>query len=699
MQEKTLNVNITIVDDSFDTEEKAVRLLRNLGYAARPTRVEDEEDLAESLNGKTPDLVLYTQGMELISLKATCACLKKHLNDAPVPVIAIDKAIDAKATIAAMKAGATDLSSYEALDHLAQVITRELRAFNNWKKTSTLQTAFDESERRCASLMESSRDAIAYIHEGMHIYSNASYLEMFNIEESDELEGMPILDMVAHDDQDKFKAFLRDHMKKNTETEKLSLRIAKADKTEFDGEMEFSPAQIEGEPCIQVVIRQQQMGNTEELERQLKLMSQKDQLTGLFNRQYFLETMEDIVFDCEKGKYTASLMVIQIDNFDSIKNEVGVVGADEYVVAAAKAIKSVIKDKDILSRYMHSNFALIAYNQNLNSMEDYAEKIQSAIGDLEATIGKTRVNTTCCIGTTLIGKNSPDSNEVISRAEKATQEAAEQGTNQTKAYIPKEGELTRHEIDAKFRVELTDALKNNKFVLYFQPIVSLLGDTDERYEVFVRLPGEDGKLIMPQDFIPAAERVGMATAIDRWILFSAIKLLSVRWKSGKKTRFFVKLSNASLKDEGMLKWLDQQVKAYELPKKSLVFQVKESVAVANLKYSKEFSEKIKAMNCAFVLDDFGTGANPFQLLDHMSVDFVRLDRSFMTDLAENTNNQETIQRLAEQAKAHKKQIITQFVPDAGSLSILWGMGVDYIQGYFLQEPSPDLNYDFSEMTG
>ncbi|MDH5386917.1 MAG: EAL domain-containing protein [Gammaproteobacteria bacterium] len=696
MAEQT--INLIIVDDSFDTEEKVISTLRTLGFAARSTRAEDDEDLIEAIKSHRPDLVLYSQGMELISLEETCKIIKENTGDAPIPVIAVDKTESEANVTAAISAGAMDLSSYNNMKHLTQVIKREVSAYRNWQQNQAMVKTLAESELRCNSLLDSSRDAIAYVHEGMHVYSNASYLDLFEIEQSDELEGIPILDMVAHDSRDNFKAFLRDYMKNETGLKKLETRLHKPDGKEFDGEMEFSSASIDGEPCIQIVIRKEDV-NTEELERQLKMLSQRDQLTGLYNRQHCLEEVELVISECDDNEKIASIMEIRLDNFDNIKNEVGVVGADNYIAAVAKELQDSASETDILSRYTHASFTVITRGKNKDDIEEYARKFQNKISDFEVTINDGNINTTCSVGIALIDKNSPECNEILARVEKASDEAAANGSNQISIYIPKEGELTRHEADSKFKGQLTEAMKNNKFVLHYQPIVSLHGDTDERYEVFVRLKGDDGNLIMPQDFFPAAERIGMAVAVDRWVLTRTIKVLHERWKKGNRTRFFIKLSAPSLKDETLIDWLDYQIKDKQLPADCLIFEVKEAAAVTNLKYTKVMCENLKKIKCGFVLDDFGLGANPFQLLDHIDVDYIRLDRTFMEDLLENTQNQEAIQKITALAGERGKLTITQFVPDAASLSVLWGIGVNFIQGYFLQEPSPVMNYDFTDMGG
>ena len=313
-------INLIVIDDSFDSEEKIVSKLRTAGFTARSTRVEDIEDLNESLESQAPDFIIYFEGMALISLKDTIKCLKKNKNVDSTRVIQVNKA-GLPDVVNAMRIGAIDATTFENVDHLILIIEREHQSLFNAQQIAKANKEYNESEKRCSSLLDSSRDAIAYIHEGMHVYSNQSYLEMFGINASDDLEGIPILDMVASEVRDTFKTFLRDHAKNNHGTEKLNTSLRKPNGEEFSGEMEFSSARIDGEPCIQIIIRKEDV-NSDELERQLKSLSQKDQLTGLFNRQYCIEKLEATIADAEQDTYTAALMEIHIDNFNEIKDTV-----------------------------------------------------------------------------------------------------------------------------------------------------------------------------------------------------------------------------------------------------------------------------------------------------------------------------------------------------------------------------------------
>ncbi|RDH84870.1 MAG: two-component system response regulator [endosymbiont of Galathealinum brachiosum] len=696
MEEKK-KINIFIIDDSFNNEENIVKLMRSSGYAAHTTRIEDDEDLIEALRKKTPDILLYSNGMELISLQDTVQCLEEHASE-PVPVLAVNRPGHELDVIEAMRTGARDLTSYDNPSHLEMVMHREIQAHSSIAKLFKLEIAIKETEKRCEALLDSSRDAIAYIHEGMHVYSNHSYLTLFGFDESEDLEGMPILDMVGSDDRDGFKTFLRDNCKSGScDSDKLKLSLSKSNGTEFKGEMEFSPASIEGEPCIQVIIRTQ--SDNKDLEKQLAMMSQTDSITGLFNRQYFLDTIEDSASKAKEGKITAAALLIHLDNFDDIKQSVGVVAADQFLNEISRQFEESVAGDDVLAHFEGNTYSIIAFNQTAETIEEYANKISKASRDFIANIKTQSLNTTCTIGVSLLDKNTPDTGEILLRAERAVEEAGKQGPNTVIVYQPKEGELTQKEIDAKVVTDLKLALKNNRFILNFQPVISLHGDTDERYEVFVRMLDTDGNIIMPNDFLPAADRTGMSIAIDRWVLLTTITTLTKCWKEGKRTLFFVKLAANSLKDTSLMSWLKEQLKKYNVPKNSLIFEVKESVAVTSLKYTAELAKSLQELNCGFALDDFGTGSNPFELLKHIPADYLKLERSFMEELSTSTENQEAVKAITEKAMELNKLTIAQCVQDATSLSVLWGMGINFIQGNFLQEPSPDLDYDFSSMAG
>jgi len=693
---KEKSVNIIVIDDSFNNEEKITSLIRGLGSAAHSTRAEDDEDLEEALKKITPDLLIYSNGMELIDLPAVVKILADHDLSNRTSVLVLSREGQTNDRNIVMSQGANDLIDMKDEAHLKNVFIRELKNTRNSRRLAKLETAYSESEKRCSTLMDSSRDAIAYIHEGMHIYSNQSYLELFGFEENEDLEGMPILDMVGTDDQNNFKKFLRDYANKSG-SDSLEANLKNPDGTEFKGKIEFSPASIDGEPCVQIIIRNEV--DQKELEKQINLLSQRDQVTGLYNRQFFMDSLEKTIAKAKKEKKESALLYLSLDNFQDLKDKLGVIGSDQLLIDVAELLKKTCSNDDVLSRFHGHHFTIIHENSSREGAEICANKLREAVEEYTTDINGVSTTSTCTIGISIIEHEAPESSEILLRAEKAADESQQHGPNKVSVYIPKEGELTQKEVDSKVSSSLMTALKNNMFVLYYQPVISLHGDVDERYEVYIRMKDDSGNIIMPSEFIPAAERSGLMTAVDRWVIGNALKTLVALKKAKRNTKFFIKLSEASLRDEKLLPWLNEKINAANINKNSIIFEIKESIAVTNLKQSKALAEGLAALDCNFALDDFGTGMNPFQLLKHIPADYLKIESSFMENLSTNTQNQETVKNITETATKMDKLTIAQCIHDASSLSVLWGMGVNFIQGNFLQEPMAELNYDFSEMAG
>jgi EAL domain-containing protein (putative c-di-GMP-specific phosphodiesterase class I) len=238
------------------------------------------------------------------------------------------------------------------------------------------------------------------------------------------------------------------------------------------------------------------------------------------------------------------------------------------------------------------------------------------------------------------------------------------------------------------------ALDNNSFRLLFQPIISLRGDSDEHYEVLLRLLSPQGEEVPAADFLAAAKDAGLAEKIDRWVVLNSVKLLSEHRSKGHNTRLFVHLSANSLQDQTLLPWLSVALKAARLPSDSLVFQISEPDAVAYLKQAKALTQGLAELHCKVALGQFGCAINPFNTLKHLHVDFVKVDGSFSQDLS-SAENQEALKTLLASLHAQAKLTIVPCVESATVLATLWQAGVNYIQGHYLQGPSQSMDYDFS----
>jgi len=690
-------VRLLVVEESLNEAEALNSVLRNAGYVVRPGHAPDLEALAEGLGRQHPDLILCAVDLGEPTLAEVIRAVEERGHR--IPVIAVGDEYNGRAVVEALEAGAADYVSRENPDHLRLVVARELANVAERRAHARCEQAWRESEKRCHALLDSSRDAIAYVHEGMHIYANPAYLEMFGFADLEELEGIPILDMVAPEDHERFKEFFRAYSKGEAESDELEVKGIKPDGSTFPARMIFAPASVEGEPCTQIIIRRQT--SEAELEQKLKYLSKQDLLTGLYNRQYFLEELEQEVNAVLGGGDPGAVLYVEVDNFKAIKESVGIAGSDLVLADVATLIRQATAETAVAARFGDHVFTVLARGCDAEAAQAMAERIRQAVEEHISDVGGQSVATTASIGIALVTERVPSAQEVLGYAELAAEVARTAGGNRVHLHNPVADEQAGRERDSYWQERLRAALegRSEALRLFFQPIVSLHGDSGEKYEVLLRmLDEESGQLVLPSQFLPSARRANLMPEIDRWVTRRAIEVIAERKRQGHDTMLFVKLSGETVADPDFLPWLVEQLKRTRVHGDSLVFEVAESEAVTRLKETKQLAKGLKELHCGFTLDHFGSGLNSFHLLKHLPADYLKIDGSFIHNLASSQENQQVVKSIAEMAQSMGRLTIAEYVEDANSLAILWQCGVNYIQGHFLQEPDETLSFDFSAET-
>lgn len=684
-------IRLLIVSDSPDDAEHATAILRGAGYAAKTWRAANTSELAHALGRETFDIVLHMLPAANVKLSLTVKAVGAR--GTLTPVLA---AGDGELTAGqAMQAGAADRIAPNDDEHLRLAIVREFGNVLTRRRAHHLGETYAESEQRARGLMESSRDAIAYIHAGMHVLANDAYLSRFGYKAFEDLEGLPMMDMVAENDQEKLKAFLREYSTGEEAVGTLELVLQQADGDTFQAKVEFSRASIEGEACSQIIIRDQ--GDTEELERQLTLLSQRDNVTGLYNRQHFMELLDRALWQAEHEERHAALIQLQLDEFASVKQKVGVLGSDKVIADIASVLQNVAGDGDSLARFDGASYAILTPRARHDDLDQYARQIRERVKDHICDIDGTSIGVTTSIGVARIDGSTTDPNDLLSRAERALSEAIDRGPDAHRIYQPKPGELSQKQIDRQWIEQIKDILKNDRLTLLYQPMVSLAGDDAERYQVQLRVTDEEGNPMDDKELMAAAGRTGMSRGLDRWVVLHSLQTLVAQVKRQPKTVFFIPLSGYAFEDTGLFRWIHERVQSLGLPAGTVVFETGAAATATRLKQASAFTKAVHKIGCQFALSEFGHGSEPFQLVRHVQVDFLRINEEFMHELQGNPQNQDALKEITAQARELGKGTICPAVSDAGTLSVVWGLGSDLIQGSFLQEPTTELNYDFSSM--
>ncbi|MFV2031305.1 MAG: EAL domain-containing protein [Gammaproteobacteria bacterium] len=687
-------IRLLIVDEGVHEAEKITSSLRAAGMQVRAEFADDSETMSDILANKTLDLVLFSNDLSDFSLKQAHELVRECGHH--VALISRAKKPTQELIVQSISAGAQDVVSSDNLEHLILAIKREAYYLGLWRKAMRLELNFQESEKRCQALLANSKDAVAYVHEGMHIFANEVYMEMFGKADFDELEGTPIIDMVDPTQQNELKNFLRDLGQNKNKSNELTLNLLHSSGEHLNATLEFSKASYDGEPCTQILIRSS--ADTSELEKQINFLHQHDMITGLYNRQYFLDQLKSAITQAVKGIHQCALIYISIDDFQSVRDLIGISGCDILIGDIAKILEKNVIEGQTLARFGAHSYVIVGAIKNRNKIEEFAAEIPVLVEKRIFEIGDQSVSATCSVAVCFLDENSPDNaNDIITRVEKTCDEVQATGGNSASTYIPKEGEMTQEEEDGITVDVIKEALAKNRIKGLYQPIVSIKAEGGERYISSLELTTEAGEVLYREDYMRAAEQTGTAKALDRWMILHAIKKISETRKKSRKIEFFLPLSADSVLDTSLAQWISETLAKAKVSGEQLVFMINEGHAVNHLKAAKTLFKELKQVKCRFALDEFGTGLNPFQLVRHINPDYIRVNLAYMENLSQNDDNQQSIRELSKQAISMKIRTITPGVEDAAILSVLWTLGVDFVQGNFLQNPEKMLNYDFSSM--
>jgi len=690
------SLRLIIIGSDFHNAETCNSALRAMGYAIKSTRVASLNDLDAALKNDHYELVLYCLSEEILSLPEARTCLDSHQQG--IPIIVLDNAQKSNLDPAEiMHQGATDLIQKENFQHLKQVIKRERHHFQTQQHLDRITTRYNHSEKRSQALMNSSRDAIAYIHDGMHIQVNATYLELFGLE-ADEITSTPIMDMVATEHQQKLKEFLRHQHKNKKVSGKLAIQLLHSTQTSFSGEMEFAPASIDGEQCTQIIIRDR--SDAKELERQLLHQSRTDSLTQLYNRQHLTTLLGQEAKKASKGNHKSILLQIHLDDLNTIKKTCGIIGADQFLVAISKVLRKVANPKDLLFRFTGPTFMLLSHGSDTEKAKHYAQQIISRVEKYICTLSGHTTSSSCCIGICQIDDSTKTATDILSRSDRALNAAINNNDDDSSLslYTPNTTEQSQKQVDHTWALSISKALKTNNFRLLYQPIVALEGDHTERYEVDIRLLDKNGKEMEQNEFLDAAQRTGLSRGINRWTINKAIEQLHKKHKSGNNTVFFIKLTKDALQDPDLFRYIHSQIKTTRIAPDSLVFEIEEETAHSQLKQARAFAKALLQINCRVAISHFGRSAKPFQLFKHVPAQYLKIDDDLMEELSTNNDSQSAVRAIMSEAKLKKIATIAPGIENANSLSVLWSMSADYIQGGFLRHASEKLDYDFTAMS-
>lgn len=426
-------------------------------------------------------------------------------------------------------------------------------------------------------------------------------------------------------------------------------------------------------------------------EARLAYLADHDPLTGCYNRRRFVVEMERLLLAATDSARRGCLLFIDLDRFKFLNDTSGHHAGDNLLLLVTDELRKLIRPYDILGRLGGDEFAIGMLDSDEQAAITLCEKINAALASLSAqpSLG-IKHPISASIGVAMLPDGGFGVRDLLVHADIAMYQAKDQGRNGWHIFSPDEKARERLHAWLVWEERIKRSMAEDGFELHFQPVMLLSKSTISHFEILLRLRMPDGSIATPVELLDIAERSNLIRELDIWVLRKAIAYVAGLPKEMDDTSFTVNLSGVSIGDKILLENLKSLFETTDIDPHRIIFEITETAAVADLSRAREFVSAVKAIGCNFALDDFGSGFSSFYYLKHFPVDYIKIDGSFISNLADSVDDQILVRAMVDIAKAYNKKSVAEFVENETTLNILKSYGVDYVQGYYIGKPIPRL---------
>jgi len=472
-------------------------------------------------------------------------------------------------------------------------------------------------------------------------------------------------------------------------TGNLDVRVAE----DSAGELQVLEQGINNMATTLKVARDNLQDKIAEATSRLSYQAAHDTLTGLPNRREFELRVERAMISAREQHQTHTLCYLDLDQFKVVNDTSGHVAGDELLRQLAVLLQGKLRDRDTLARLGGDEFGVLLENCSLEQAHPIADVLRQMVKEFRFVWHDKPFVIGVSIGLVAITDESESMSALFSSADAACYAAKDRGRNRVHVYEEEDIELVRRRGEMQWVSRITRAMEENRLRLFVQPIVPLFPspDADVHYEMLLRMIDDNGQLILPMAFIPAAERYNLMTSIDRWVVsaaFSTFHQLFPPVAGGGKSICTVNLSGHTLCDEHFLDFIERQFAINQVPYPSICFEITETAAITNLTEAINFIRVLKAKGCKFSLDDFGSGLSSFTYLKNLPVDYLKIDGAFVKDMETDPMDRAMVESINHIGHVMGLKTIAEFVESEQIMAHLKAIQVDYVQGDFIKAPQP-----------
>ncbi len=690
MPPQTAPPTILVMTAQAGEAERLISTLRQGGLAAQGKHLAPAAIDEAPLERGSSDLIIFCSYDAGVSLDRVLRQQRALQEDVPLIVIA-DHDSDRSEMIQALRAGARDVIERDDTEHLRFVVARELGDLRQRRGARRLMQRLQQYEERQRALTEATSDPIAFVQEGIHVFANPAYLALFGYSSLDDLQAAPFLDLIGSAQRRDVRDLLRTAgIAAGADSASLNVTCARADATRFEASLLATRSEMDGEPCLRISVRpaaapvaaDESIGTT-------------DKMAHLPGLNALMRELRDRIGEDRVARKPFAMFFIRPKGAASLLANLGLWRGLSTLAAFGATLSGMIEDRGFLAQVSDEGFGLIVDGLDEPGAETLTKSIRAQARMPLPGKPKTTEDPQCDVGYIVLSGRTPDPVDALDAAfRKATQGSISpdrQATGMQKpTSLASRNKQVAEDGDEAMATRIEEAIARDRLMLVYQPIVSLLGDNQENYSVLVRLLDEHESLLEAKDFIGPSIRLGLIERIDKWAIRQAIRIIGDKRRAGHNLSFFINLAEDTFRNPGVIIWICDCLREFDVRGNWLTFLFQEELVLGNLASLSKLVEGLKKIKCRVAVNRFGGSNRPEMLLQGLPLDYVLLLPEFAQGLADDKDKQRRLLLHTNLAREFNVKSVVTGVEDARALTILWTAGVDYVQGNFLQRPSPTL---------
>src|SRR6266513_1358726 len=647
-------VPLIVLSAAREPVEAVNGILRRAGQPAHCTWIPALRDLADALTQLNPELLVHVAE----SRGEFEAAVRVRDKLAP-GVLLLAPEVDEADIAEAMALGARDVVTLANTERLQAVMLRELEVFRTERKLAETLKSAQEARSQLGTVLHRSNDAIIQVQEGIVVDANPAWLELYGVAEG--VSGEPVMDLF----DDSTHAALRG-----------ALAACLQGRWKADHPLRVNAQLADGSVLsIEMTLALEEHGAI------ARPAGGGEAPGGLLPRRELLEGLTRRLATPALGGMRC-LALIWIDKFTDLERVVGVMASEEILIEFARLLKETLHPKELAGHFGGVRFLVLLERGNEQDINAWSERLLARAQKQVMRIRDKAVTVTCSLGMSVVPSTQVKLDAVIADAFECASKGAARGGNQRIMSERADNDSRVIAYDRVWVKHIKAALMENRFRLVQQPIASLQGERPGMFDVLVRMIDHQGQEVLPSEFMAAAGRNDLLKNIDRWVVGASLSFAAQR----KPECLFVRLSRETVRDAGFLEWLDNHLRSSRAEAQRLCFQITEESAASHVTQVKALAAVLRTRGFRFALEGFGSGRDSVGLLDSLPLDFVKVDGTIIQGLAGDPQLQLRVRTLVEAARRHNIQTIGERVEDANTMAVLWQVGVQYIQGYLINEP-------------